>query len=1324
MEIRINCDAYDAKIVGLLAIANVGFIPGTGDYYVNRITSLQKQGDVATKGMVVGRCTGNKIDNTREIQLFNPIWQWDGRPAYFFFVEEAEFLFIEDTEALKTPRSVYKCFKARDYSSRGFTFPHVELGYKDLCWDEQFKALGHWNRTDLYFGNADWYKNFMTNYMPLALPTAYPYKGDSYDPAPAYKFGVLNTIVGKTNIKADIEAYWAGDYVVQSVGICYSDTNALPDVDIDDKIVNLDTKEPFRFKWNYGSMTGDGIINNLTANTDYYLRPYMRLENGDVVYGNVKQVHTSITGKKPELILDIDAKKITNNSAFILARITDIGDSAITAHGIKIGDSVATMQDVEVDDTNYLPEENNYRFETQLTGLTANTRIYVQIYATNADGTTTVSDYIEYIVTADGKWETPVLNTSGYFNTKQAAGLATVYEKKAINVGETTATLGGGIVSTGGLPVTEHGFVFSKVKILPTLDDDKKPIAGAPSSEFSATITGLTAAAKYFFRSYVKTAKGVAYSPGSSSFFTGGVALETNAITSITNNTAFTGGLISSSAGQVVTERGVCYSLNVHPTTANSKITSGSGVGAFISTLAGLASGKTYYARTYAVTANNTYYGNEVSFTTLIDETVTPTVPIVTTLPISNLTHESAYSGYKIVNKGSSDITQAGVGWCAVNNPASLDSFDYYIDGGENNPVMVQGFEPEGNYFMIAFAINTSGIGFGNAIAFTVPAVPDADPFTVEADVVYDADNNNCTVIVAVEDGVITTAFGVQYSTDKSMTVMTKYKTETDNSINFSNEFALGANYLQAYAISATGVKCYSPVYSVNNPGIKIPPAAGTYLKFPTDPYIGMPHSYNGLNWVYEEEGWTKVLAQNAPQLASPRTLNNIEFDNLSFVRKTENLFDKNKITPNNYISGEYLIENSGFYTSDYMAVKPSTKYSRTFVFNKNYTIFDKNKYVIVSGQVGEQITTPDNAAFIRLCMRYSECPPEFYMFIEGGVLPAEYKPFYENIGDVFNIEDIISRKKSRWFNKIFSFLGDSITWGFTPRNHQITNGTVSFVPESTMVTGVGTKFTQDMVGYTIVVDGDVRTVDTVNSETSINVDVAFTTTVNNSVYTMQYNDYGERLETYAHLLPKYLSCKVLINALSGTSLARKDAQNSTNCFIDRISGISPDSDVVVVMGGTNDIRIGIPLGTMNDRTDYTFYGALHAICQTLIDKFLTDADVLVNGIDKTIVLMTPLKNGIEYGKLYYGSDDPTHVNGKTFQDFAKAVKDVAQYYSLPCFDMQNESGINPHISRTIQGWQEGYEDLYNPLITDGTHPTKLGHEKIAKRLAQWFIGL
>ncbi len=89
---------------------------------------------------------------------------------------------------------------------------------------------------------------------------------------------------------------------------------------------------------------------------------------------------------------------------------------------------------------------------------------------------------------------------------------------------------------------------------------------------------------------------------------------------------------------------------------------------------------------------------------------------------------------------------------------------------------------------------------------------------------------------------------------------------------------------------------------------------------------------------------------------------------------------------------------------------------------------------------------------------------------------------------------------------------------------------------------------------------------------------------------------------------------------VSGTRIAIQKTPSETPqadlYFGGRVEAMDCDADIVIIFGGTNDFGHGdAPLGKMSDRTAETFYGALHILYKSLIEKY----------INSTIVIITPL---------------------------------------------------------------------------------------------------
>ena len=95
--------------------------------------------------------------------------------------------------------------------------------------------------------------------------------------------------------------------------------------------------------------------------------------------------------------------------------------------------------------------------------------------------------------------------------------------------------------------------------------------------------------------------------------------LTTVTISGITATTAISGGTITTDGDVSISQAGVCWSTDIHPTVNNSKTNDGISSGTFTSTLTNLIPETTYYVRAYATNAIGTSYGTEISFVSSIN---------------------------------------------------------------------------------------------------------------------------------------------------------------------------------------------------------------------------------------------------------------------------------------------------------------------------------------------------------------------------------------------------------------------------------------------------------------------------------------------------------------------------------------------------------------------------------------------------------------------------------------------------------------------------------------------------------------------------------
>ena len=233
-------------------------------------------------------------------------------------------------------------------------------------------------------------------------------------------------------------------------------------------------------------------------------------------------------------------------------------------------------------------------FESTITGLTFNTKYFVRAYATNKKGTA-YSDTISFRTAPD----IPALSTVAVTNITTAS-----------------ATSGGNIVSDGGSFVFERGVCWSTAHN-PTINDNLT-YDNTGSGGYVSFIEGLTDNTTYYVRAYATNSAGTAYG-NELSFTTVAVTLPTLTTLSISNistSSASSGGNITNDGGSPITDRGICWSTNANPTTADNVTSEGTGSGSFTSNMSGLAENTTYHIRAYAINSKGTAYGNDVTFTT------------------------------------------------------------------------------------------------------------------------------------------------------------------------------------------------------------------------------------------------------------------------------------------------------------------------------------------------------------------------------------------------------------------------------------------------------------------------------------------------------------------------------------------------------------------------------------------------------------------------------------------------------------------------------------------------------------------------------------
>ncbi len=386
------------------------------------------------------------------------------------------------------------------------------------------------------------------------------------------------------------------------------------------------------------------------------------------------------------------------------------------------------------------------------------------------------------------------------------AAYPTLTTSSISSITSTSVNGGGNISSDGGAAVSARGLVYGTTSN-PTLSNTILTI-GSGTGSFSGSITGLTPNTTYYVRAYATNSAGTGYG-NEISFQTLPVAVPTLITTDasgITQTTVTSGGTVSNDGGANVTERGIVYGTSTNPTTSDTKVTNGSGTGSFSVNVTTLTPNTTYYIRSYAINSAGTGYGNNITF-----QTTVPAVPSLTTRELLNITNTTATGGGSITNDGGSSITAKGICWNTSPNPTTADSKTTDGTGTGTFTSFITGLSANVTYYVRAYAINSTGTGYGNQQTFTTSSTSNTLPVVTSTSVTglttvqatFNAEVNN-------QGGGTVTERGAVWNTSGNPTVN-------------SNRIPSGAG-TGVYTATITGLSAgsnyYVRAYAINNFGI------------------------------------------------------------------------------------------------------------------------------------------------------------------------------------------------------------------------------------------------------------------------------------------------------------------------------------------------------------------------------------------------------------------------------------------------------------------------------------------------------------------------
>jgi uncharacterized protein (TIGR02145 family) len=180
-----------------------------------------------------------------------------------------------------------------------------------------------------------------------------------------------------------------------------------------------------------------------------------------------------------------------------------------------------------------------------------------------------------------------------------------------------------------------------------------------------------------------------------------------------------------------VLETGLFWGISQNPETTGEKVlgsiapdisTSGISTSDFL-TISGLNPRTEYFVRAYVKNDGGTSFGEQVSFRTLNENT-----PAVNTNDVTSVTNSTAVCGGSVTSDGGFPITEYGVYWGTSQHPETTGTKLQAAVGDSLFSLNLSGLTSEAQYFVTAYATNSSGTSFGTEKQFiTYGTVKDID---------------------------------------------------------------------------------------------------------------------------------------------------------------------------------------------------------------------------------------------------------------------------------------------------------------------------------------------------------------------------------------------------------------------------------------------------------------------------------------------------------------------------------------------------------------------------------------------------------------------
>jgi hypothetical protein len=375
----------------------------------------------------------------------------------------------------------------------------------------------------------------------------------------------------------------ANGYVISERGFCWS-TETQPTLAQGQHIAAGEGKGEFT-----------ATIEGLQGNTKYYFRAYASNEKG-TSYSDEDSLTTN-SGLGIVRTLEVTNRRATTATGG--GKIELYGEGEIVSYGLFRATSESMTNKDTIRSANPIVADS---FLCSISGLSADTRYFVQAFVTNKFGTF-VGKPVEFS-TGNGM---PIIDSARVLNPP-------------IDIGFTEVTVASGVLGEGDGTIEESGFCWSEHSMPTTESGNRVPCRfEGEIGPFVAQIDGLLPQHTYYFRAYAKNGFGTVYSNQ--------LIIQTKSqlpslrtsspVVNSTQGTVVVGGQILDQGKSPITAKGICYSsTNQRPTIADATSVSIGVSDAFSIELSGLKGETTYYICAYAKNSEGESYGDIMTIAT------------------------------------------------------------------------------------------------------------------------------------------------------------------------------------------------------------------------------------------------------------------------------------------------------------------------------------------------------------------------------------------------------------------------------------------------------------------------------------------------------------------------------------------------------------------------------------------------------------------------------------------------------------------------------------------------------------------------------------